>query len=158
MQPLKISFSKANPISLKVIAAGWLSFSLIGFLDATYLTIQHYRGVGLDCGPLLECDAVMTSQYAAIGGIPVALLGAIYYLTIFLLTVAYYDRKHRSILAIISRLTILGFLASLFLVYLQAFVIRAFCFYCLLSALISTGLFMLSVIYQSRLKIKNPAT
>jgi len=156
MKPLKNSSSKPNPISLKVITVGWLSFSLIGFLDATYLTIQHYRGLWLDCGPLLDCDAVMTSQYAVIGGIPLALLGALYYLTIFLLTVAYCDRKHRSILSIIANLTILGFLASLILVYLQAFIIRAFCFYCLLSALSSTGLFVLAMICRCRLKMGDP--
>jgi len=156
MKPLKISSSKPNPIYLKVITAGWLSFSLIGFLDATYLTIQHYRGFGLDCGPLLECDAVMTSQYAVIGGIPLALLGTMYYLVIFLLTVAYYDRKHLYILSIIARLTILGFLVSLVLVYLQAFIIRAFCLYCLLSALTSTSLFMLAIICRGRLKMGDP--
>jgi len=156
MKPLKISSSTPNPIYLKVITAGWLIFSLIGFLDATYLTIQHYRGFGLDCGPLLECDAVMTSKYAVIGGIPLALLGSLYYLSIFLLTVAYYDRKHLYILSIIARLTILGFLVSLILIYLQAFIIRAFCFYCLLSALTSTGLFMLALIYRGRLKMVDP--
>ena len=156
MKPSKISSSIPNPISHKVITAGWLSFSLIGFLDATYLTIQHYRGFWLDCGPLLDCDAVMTSQYAVIGGIPLALLGALYYLAIFLLTVAYYDRKRRYILSIIANVTILGFLASLILVYLQAFIIRAFCFYCILSALSSTGLFVLAMIYRCRLKMGDP--
>ena len=153
MKPSRISSSKTNRVSLKVITAGWLSFSLVGFLDATYLTIQHYRGAGLECGPLRECDAVTTSQYAVIGGIPLALLGALYYLAILLLTVAYYDTKHLRIPAIIARLTILGFLASLILVYLQTFVIHAFCFYCLLSAVTSTSLFVLAVIYQSRLKM-----
>ena len=153
MKPLEISFSKPNLIYLKAVTAGWLIFSLIGFLDATYLTIQHYRGFGLDCGSLLECDEVMTSQYAVIGGIPLALLGTLYYLAIFLLTVAYYDRKHLYILSIIARLTILGFLVTLILIYLQAFIIRTFCFYCLLSALTSTGLFMLAMIYRSKLKM-----
>ena len=153
MKPLEISFSKPNLIYLKAVTAGWLIFSLIGFLDATYLTIQHYRGFGLDCGPLLECDEVMTSQYAVIGGIPLALLGTLYYLAIFLLTVAYYDRKQLYILSIIARLTILGFLVSLILIYLQAFIIRTFCFYCLLSALTSTVLFMLALIYRSKLKM-----
>lgn len=153
MKPLRISSSKPNPIYLKAITAGWLGLSLIGFLDATYLTIQHYRGFGLDCGPLLECDAVMNSQYAVIGGIPLALLGTLYYLAIFLLTVAYYDRKNIYILSITSRLTILGFLVSLILAYLQAFIIRAFCSYCLLSALTSIGLFILAMIYRVKLKM-----
>ncbi len=152
MKPSKISSSKPNAIFLKVIAAVWLSLSLIGFLDATYLTIQHYRGMFLDCGPLMDCDVVMTSPFAVIGGIPLALLGALYYLAILILTVAYYDRKHLFLLSVIANVTILGFLTSLFLFYLQAVVIRAFCFYCLLSTFCATGLFVSAMICRCRLK------
>jgi uncharacterized membrane protein len=137
-----------------VIVAVWLSLSLIGFLDAAYLAILHYRGMFLDCGPLMDCDVVMTSPFAVIGGIPLALLGALYYLAILLLTVAYYDRKQTFILRIIANLTILGFLTSLVLLYLQAVVIRALCFYCILSALSATGLFVSAMIYRYR--SKNP--
>ncbi len=155
MKPLKSSLSKQNAIYLKLILAGWLFFSLIGLLDATYLTIQHYRDFWLDCGPLLNCDEVMGSQFATISGIPLALLGALYYLAVFLMVVAYYDREHRCILSIIANLTVLGFVASLILVYLQVFIIRAFCLYCLLSAVSSTGLFVLAMVYRCRLKMKN---
>jgi len=144
---LKNSFSKTRAIPPKVIAGGWLAFSLMGFLDAVYLTIQHYRGAGQECGPLWECDMVMASQYAVMGDIPIALMGAAYYLVIFLLGVAYFDTKHSRILTVIVLLTVPGFLSSLILLYLQVFVIHALCFYCLISALSSTGLFALTVIY-----------
>jgi uncharacterized membrane protein len=152
MKFLRNSFSERKTISPKAIAAGWLVFSLVGFLDATYLTIQHYRGAGLECGELWDCNEVIASQYAVIGGVPLPLLGAIYYLLIFLLSVAYFDSKLSRILTIIALLTILGFLASLVLFYLQVFVIRALCLYCLISALSSTSLFMLAVIYRIRFR------
>ena len=146
MKDLRRLFSKLNLNSIKLITAGWLTVSLIGFVDATYLTIQHYRGASLDCYVLRDCEEVTTSQYATIGSIPIALLGALYYLSIILLSAAYLDTKHNRLLTIISLLTTLGFLASIFLVYLQIFVIRALCSYCLLSALVAAALFILAVI------------
>jgi len=121
--------------------------SLAGFVDAAYLTIQHFRGAGLVCGPFWDCDVVTTSRYSEIGGIPLALLGAAYYVALFLLTIAYFDTKRDRFLAIIAPLTVIGFLASLVLVYLQVFVIHALCFYCMISAASSMGLFVLAVGY-----------
>ena len=146
MRDLRRLSSKLNLNSIKLITAGWLTVSLIGFVDATYLTIQHYRGASLDCYVLRDCEEVTTSQYATIGSIPIGLLGALYYVSIILLTTAYLDTKHSRLLTIIPLLTTLGFLVSLILVYLQIFVIRALCWYCLLSALASTALFILAVI------------
>ena len=147
MKPLKTSSSKVNRGRLKWVMIGWLTLSLIGFLDATYLTIQHYQGASLRCFELSHCDEVTSSRYAVIGGIPIALVGALYYLSILLLTVAYLDTKSIRLLTIIPLLTIVGFLASLVLVYLQVFVIHAICLYCMLSALISTALFIFTIIF-----------
>ena len=150
METSKHSSAKRGGTINRIVTAGWLGFSFIGFLDATYLTIQHFRGAGLECAVLKDCDVVTTSQYAIIGGIPLALLGSVYYLSIFLLTFAYLDSKHNWLLPTIGKLTILGFLASLILVYLQIFVIHALCLYCLISACTSTCLFVLALI---RLKV-----
>lgn len=146
MRDLKRLSSKLNLKSTKFIAAGWLVVSLIGFVDAAYLTIQHYRGASLDCYMLRDCDEVTTSQYATLGSIPIALLGAIYYLSIILFSAAYLDTKRSRLVTIICILTSAGFLVSVILVYLQIFVIRAFCLHCLLSALTSTVLFIMALI------------
>lgn len=145
MRDLKRLYSKLNLNSIEWITAGWLTVSLIGFVDAAYLTIQHYRGASLDCYVLRDCEEVTTSQYAAIGSVSIALLGALYYLSIILLSAAYLDTKRNWLLTIISFLTTLGFLVSIILVYLQIFVIRALCSYCLLSALAAAVLFVLAV-------------
>ena len=146
MRDLKRLSSKLNLNSIKFITAGWLTVGLIGFLDATYLTIQHYRGASLDCYVLRDCEEVTTSQYATIGSMPIALLGSLYYLAIILFSAAYLDTKRSRLLTIISILTSAGFLVSVILVYLQIFVIRALCSYCLLSALASTALFVMALI------------
>lgn len=144
----------------KWFALGFLILSFLGFLDATYLAVKHYLGTPINCSILEGCEKVATSPYATIGGTPVALLGAIYYIAMFLLIVAYFDTKRETILSFVARLTPIGFLASVWFVYLQLFVIKAICLYCIISAITSTALFILGlfVIKLQNLchKYKNP--
>ena len=130
----------------------FLLLGAIGFTDATYLAVKHFLGTPVPCSILKGCEQVTTSQYAAIFGVPVALLGAIYYLSIIILTVAYLDSRNRKFLNLAARLTILGFLASIYFVYLQIFVIKAICLYCMGSAITSTLLFILGLIYRQKNK------
>ena len=139
-----------------MIASLLLVLSLAGFLDATYLTIQHYQGAEMVCGPIWDCETVANSRYAELGGVPISLGGAIFYLAIFLLMVGYVDTKQSRILTIVAFLSFPGFLASLILVYLQVFVLRALCFYCLLSILISTGIFAVALIHLYRGDLPDP--
>jgi uncharacterized membrane protein len=89
------------------------------------------------------CDEVLSSSYATIAGsIPVAALGALAYFTAFslaTLAVFGYEGARR----LLAPLVALMLLATLWFVYLQAFVIKAFCAYCLLSAAITTTLALL---------------
>lgn len=136
----------------------FLPVSFLGFLDASYLTIKHFVGTPLPCSILRGCEEVTGSQYSMIGGIPVALLGAIYYLTIFVLVILYLNKKKSSLrnadgniddddglLRLIARLTIIGVLASLWFVFLQVFVIKAICLYCIFSAITSFLLFAFGI-------------
>src|SRR3989344_2671965 len=117
--------------SLKnLLTMRWLTrfFALVGFADAVFLTTQHYLGKIPPCTVVSGCETVLTSPYATVFGIPDALFGAIFYLIILI--------KPSRLLAL------LGFLASLILLYLQLFVIRALCLYCLISLVTSTGVFV----------------
>jgi uncharacterized membrane protein len=142
---LKIPSQKLLTMIPQPIVWAFLGVSLLGFLDATYLTIKYYQDVAPTCSLIKGCEEVTTSRYATIEGIPVALLGAIYYLSIFLLTVAYLDTKRERIFNFAARSTSIGFLASLWFVYLQLFVIKAICIYCMVSAATSTVLFGLGI-------------
>jgi len=134
----------------------FLLFFLAGFtglLDSAYLTIEHYRGESITCGVLEGCQKVVASQYSTIGEIPVSLLGVFYYLSVLFLIVILRKVWNRFppsgwgelLRRLIPILTTVGFLFTLYLLYLMFFVIKAICIYCLGSALSSTVLFLLGI-------------
>lgn len=128
----------------KGLIAFLIAVSAIGFVDATFLTVEHYENKIPPC-TTDGCETVLTSAYATVVGIPVALGGSLYYLTLLILLLVYLDTKKEFILRSTLILTSIGFLASLYFFILQAFIIRAFCQYCLGSAATSTALFIISI-------------
>lgn len=148
-QPRSLSFRTWFALAFLLIAT-------IGFADATYLTVKHYTGSPITCSIVHGCDIVTSSPYSELFGIPVALFGALYYLTIILLSVAFFDKKRPKFLALLSKLTLLGLLAAIYFVSLQAFVLHAYCLYCLGSALSSTILCILGMIYLKKTRMPNP--
>lgn len=110
--------------------------SVAGLADAMYLTVQALTGETLSCGGSPDCFRVLGSSYAKVGGIPVALIGALAYFTVFTLaTFAAFDyARARKFLALIVGMM---FLATLWLLYVQAFLLHAYCRYCLFSAAIT---------------------
>lgn len=130
---------------ITAVVAAMLIFATIGFADATHLSISHYTGTDLRCGPTGGCNTVTGSAYATVFGIPVALLGAIYYASMIILSIAFLDARSEKILNILKWIPILGLGASVWFVFLQLFVIHAICLYCMVSAGTSTMLFLLSL-------------
>ena len=119
--------------------------ALVGLADALYLTIEHLTGQSVRCTIISGCSAVLSSPYAVVAGIPLAALGAAAYFTVFslaILTLFGYPRAA----TLVRVMVITMFAISVWLMYLQAFVIREFCQYCLLSALITTALLVVTVI------------
>lgn len=126
---------------------GMAVLSLLGLLDALYLTIEHYRGQSVICLTGAGCDVVLQSSYATIASvIPISLLGAAYYATILFLSIYLIMRQQEAFREILARLPVVGLLASFWLVYLQLFQIQAICFWCMVSAAISTLLFVLGLL------------
>lgn len=139
-------------ILVRKFAKLFLLISFAGFIDATYLTIKHYQGGIVPCSNIGECERVLSSEYSVIFGIPVALFGALYYLTIFMLSISYIDLKKTYLLSLVAYLTPLGFLASAYFIYIQLFVIKSLCLFCLFSALTSFALFVLGVAFIVKYK------
>lgn len=146
MKTLENSSARPSKALPNWLIFGLIGISFIGFLDASYLTIAHYTGATLNCSILKGCEQVTNSPYSVILNVPVALLGSLYYLTVLILSLLYFDTKNASILKIIAPFTLLGFAASVWFVYLQFFVIKALCQYCMVSALTSTLLFVLGIL------------
>ena len=119
--------------------------SLVGLGDALYLTVQHLTGQSLRCTIISGCSEVLSSPYAQIGPVPLAAVGALAYFTVFSLAIlALFG--HRFVRSLLAFLLAAMFLMTVWLLYLQAFVIRHFCQYCLLSAAVTIILMALLVI------------
>jgi len=107
--------------------------SLAGLVDATYLSVQALTGETLGCGGSPDCFRVLGSAYARVAGIPVALFGVLAYFSAFTFATfaAFgYARAHAFLILTIGAM----FLATLWLLYVQAFLLHAYCRYCLFSA------------------------
>jgi uncharacterized membrane protein len=130
---------------MKKIYALAALLSLLGIADALYLTIEHVTGQSVRCTILSGCSEVLSSRYAVVAGIPLAAVGAAAYFSVFsLATLAAFG--YRIAGTILTPLVIAMFFVSVWLFYLQAFVIHQFCQYCLFSAAITTALLVLTLI------------
>jgi uncharacterized membrane protein len=119
--------------------------SLVGLADAIYLTVEHLSGRSVRCTIVSGCSEVLSSSYASMGGVPLAMIGAAAYFTVFsLATLAAYSYK--SAVKLLTAVVGLMFITTLWLLYLQAFVIKHFCQFCLLSALVTFILTFLIVV------------
>jgi uncharacterized membrane protein len=113
--------------------------ALVGLGDSIYLTVHHLTGKDVDCLASGGCETVLTSAYAAVGKVPLAAFGAIAYFSAFsLATLAGFGRRWARTLLPWLVGGMLGVTGWLF--YLQAFVLHAFCDFCLLSAALTVTL------------------
>ena len=116
--------------------------ALVGFLDAAYLTASHFADLGLACGPGGGCEAVTTSRWATVGSVPIAAIGLGYYAMVNVIAWTPATQLTRGLVHILLVLTGAALAVSVFLFYLQAAVIEAWCRYCLLSAVVTLLLFL----------------
>jgi uncharacterized membrane protein len=123
--------------------------ALVGLGDSVYLTVHHLTAEPVPCSLLTGCETVLTSSYAEIAGIPLAAFGAAAYFVAFSLALlaAFGNRMMWTLFGVQVSLM---FLVTLWLTYVQAFVLNAFCQFCLLSA--ATTLTMFVIFIVSKLK------
>jgi uncharacterized membrane protein len=127
--------------------------SLIGLLDSAYLSYSKLTSAALYCSKAVgDCNSVNASQWSYLFGIPIAFLGfATYAVIIFLLI---FGKRIKWLNPYVKYflffITLVGFLFSAYLTYIEAAVLKTFCQWCLLSAFMITVLFSISVIKLAR--------
>ncbi|MCB0001934.1 MAG: hypothetical protein KDH08_19965 [Anaerolineae bacterium] len=127
--------------------------ALLGLAVAAYLAYVEITQTAAVCGPVGECNAVQSSDYARIIGIPVAVLGIANYLAILGLWIAHvvtsskWQRRTGWALLLV---TVCGVLFSIYLTLLELFVIHAVCIWCLSSALITAALLLTIAVQLTR--------
>lgn len=135
---------------------------IAGMLVSGYLIFQHYDTSGesfCDVNDYINCDIVNKSMYAEVAGVPVAILGLVAYFVIFLTAVGLRQNwflRARPVIAALGIFTGLSFLFSLYLTYVEFFVLRAVCIFCLTSQAIILAIFLISLSLWLKLR-KLPA-
>ena len=119
--------------------------ALAGVAVAGYLTYVHYQPDALICTSGGGCETVQESSYAELAGIPVALLGLLGYVAVLLL-VAWDSELARTLAAAIA-LTAAGF--AVYLLVLQAFVIDAWCVWCLVNDVVIVPLLAITTAWRA---------
>jgi uncharacterized membrane protein len=118
-----------------------VALSLLGIGVSGYLVVKRFTGGGLACTRWAQCDVVNNSLYSQIYGVPVSLLGLIGYLALLaaaasaLITAG---RARRRALGLGFLMALGGFGFSLWLTYVEVYIIEALCSWCVASALIIT--------------------
>ncbi|MDO8581624.1 MAG: vitamin K epoxide reductase family protein [bacterium] len=116
--------------------------SFLGIAVSLYLTWVHYSTGPTFCkiGGAINCDLVNRGPYGEILGFPVSGIGFLGYVFIAALALLLLSKNKnaRIILTLLRTATTLGFLFSLWLLYLELFVILAVCPFCMISLLLIT--------------------
>jgi uncharacterized membrane protein len=119
--------------------------AVIGLGVAAYLAYVETHSVAAICGPIGDCNVVQTSEYAYLFGIPIGVLGVVGYIAILATWCwGWWQEDKRAALALLA-MTSFGVIFSIYLTYLEPFVIGAVCAWCLTSSVVMTLLLLISV-------------
>ncbi|MDF1499808.1 MAG: vitamin K epoxide reductase family protein [Anaerolineales bacterium] len=121
--------------------------AVLGVLDSVYLTWVKFTGSYATCGPIGNCEAVNSSRYAEIAGVPIALIGILGYLAIIVVVGIEHkvpDWEGGLRLAFFG-FTLTGTIYSAYLTYIEIAVLKAVCPYCVISAILMLMLFAISI-------------
>src|SRR5438132_14044857 len=125
------------------------ALAFIGMVDALYLSIKRNAGP-IPCHITHGCTDVLTSKYSEVAGVPLSWVGLAFYLAILSLAVfkIFEEPEHplTQPLTAIFYLSGAALVVSALLVGVQAFILKAFCEYCLLSAALVLTIFLVSPI------------
>ena len=132
---------------MKIRSAVIALLAFIGMVDALYLSIKRNAGP-IPCHITHGCTDVLTSKYSEIAGVPLSWLGLVFYFVIFSVVVIrlFEDPEHsvNQLSAVIFYLAGAALVISALLVGIQAFILKAFCEYCLLSAGLVLTIFLVA--------------
>ncbi len=123
--------------------------ALAGVFVALYLAMYKLGYIGTLVCAVGSCEVVQTSRWATLLGYPVAVWGVAYYVGVLALALVglspnWVDSRRLSELLV--AVTTTGVLFSLWLTYLELFVINAICQWCVVSAILATILFVLALL------------
>src|SRR3990172_6184461 len=141
--------------TLSKITTALITLAIIGLLVSIYMTIYKVTSSDSMCIGSKDCSVVNASRYSKVYGIPVAVLGVAGYAAI--LAVLLLERKtgflQQNGALVFFALSLTGFLFTLYLIFVEVALIKAYCPFCIASQTAMTLIFILSVIRVVRQQI-----
>lgn len=134
-----------------------LVLSVIGFLDAAYLTVKHYTEVPstfCNINSVLSCDTVTQSIYSEVLGVPVALMGGLFFLSGIIYFSYLLKTNEPMRYGDTLGLYVAGLSYGVYLIYVQHFILQSYCIMCLLLDSILLLSVLLLTIHKHCLKTK----
>ncbi len=132
-----------------VFTASFITLAIAGIADAGYLVWRHYRHKAspLVCPLDHDCSKVTESKWSHIFGVRNEVLGLLFYVSMAVAGLMTFLRPEFSLLSFPLLLLMRiaaggGLLFSVVLIWVQIYKIKDYCFYCMLSALITLLLFV----------------
>lgn len=124
-----------------------IALTILGLLVAVYMTIYKITNNESMCVGSSGCSEVNASRYSEINGIPVAVLGVLGYAAI--LALLFLEQRpgifQENGTMMFFGVSLLGFLFTLYLIYLEVALIKAYCPFCLASQAVMIVIFIISV-------------
>lgn len=122
---------------------------MLGFALAFYIRIKKSSHRKMVCYIGQDCDAVVHSEYARFLGMPTELLGMAYYAIVAVAYLTFLAAPWSATTPVVFwvlAITTAAFLFSLYLTFIQGFVLREWCEWCLTSAFLSSAIFILALV------------
>ena len=128
----------------QVFTTTFIALSALGIVNSGYLVHQHFKKKHLVCPLNHDCNIVTESKWSRIFFIRNEILGFLFYISMFFSMLALiFNQNLFSVLRIPLLISAsFGLLFSIFLVLLQKFIIKDYCFYCLISAFLTLLIFL----------------
>lgn len=128
--------------------ASFIALALGGIIDTSYLIYQHSQKKPLVCPLDHDCSVVTESKWSKIFFVRNEVLGLSFYLLIFfsLIFSILFPKFSSTVYFSLFLFSFVGIFFSLFLVYVQIYKIKDYCFYCLISAFLTLFIFINSIL------------
>ena len=136
------------------------ALALLGVCLAVYLTLYKTGVIGQLACTVGECETVNLSRWSLLFGLPVAAWGVGFYVVLFLVAMLGVSDRFADAQWVSNALLFLtgwGVIFSAYLTYLELFVIHAICMYCVISAIVVSIAFVVSVLEWRSRRMAVPA-
>jgi len=124
-----------------IVSLLFIILPFLGLFDAGYVSYEVFADRVPVCTPPFQCAAFLQNDWAYIAGLPLSAYGFVFYTIVLALAIMNFLELKNTKKAL-RGLATFGFLFAIYVTFLMAFVVKAWCLWCLISVITLTILFI----------------